>query len=272
MVLEGKRTVNNRLFLKGAILSAFGFVFLAWLLNTPAGLLGKADAIGYAVCHRIDLRSFFLGERQLPLCARCSGMYLGALLGLLYQKMSGGRRRGSPPLFVILMAAILVFAFSLDGINSLFSLIPVALHLYEPENTLRLITGTGMGLAIAIALFPAFNASVWRTADSRAALDTWQKLAGLLLLAVVLDVLVLWDNPLILYPLALISAAGVIILLTLIYTLMCLFIFKAENRYNRRIELLFPMLAGLTVALVQIGLLDLIRYVFTGTWEGFHLG
>ena len=55
----------------------------AWIYIAPPGILGKADAIGYAVCHRIDERSFHVDGRQLPLCARCSGMYLGALLGLV---------------------------------------------------------------------------------------------------------------------------------------------------------------------------------------------
>lgn len=77
-------------------------IIFVWLLNTPAGLMGKADAIGYAVCHRIDLRSFHLGERQMPLCARCSGMYLGAMLGLACQAIISPRRMGSPPKKVIL--------------------------------------------------------------------------------------------------------------------------------------------------------------------------
>ena len=68
-------------------------VVVLWLIYTPEGLLGKADAIGYAVCHRIDLRSFHLGDRQLPLCVRCSGMYLGALLGLAYQAWLAPRER-----------------------------------------------------------------------------------------------------------------------------------------------------------------------------------
>ena len=59
-------------------------VATTWVYFTPEGILGKAGAVGYAVCHRIDLRSFHLGLRQLPLCARCTGMYLGALLGLTY--------------------------------------------------------------------------------------------------------------------------------------------------------------------------------------------
>ena len=35
-------------------------IVTVWLAKTPDGLLGKADAIGYAVCHRIDARSFHL--------------------------------------------------------------------------------------------------------------------------------------------------------------------------------------------------------------------
>ena len=58
-------------------------VICIWGYFTPAGLLGKMDAIAYAVCHRIVQRSFSLGDRPLPLCARCTGMHLGAFFGLL---------------------------------------------------------------------------------------------------------------------------------------------------------------------------------------------
>ena len=64
-------------------------VLAAWLVNTPPGILGKADAVGYAVCHRIDERSFHIGDRQVALCARCTGMYLGAVLGLVFQFFLG---------------------------------------------------------------------------------------------------------------------------------------------------------------------------------------
>ena len=73
---------TNSQTLKLLVFVAVGFLFLGWLFNTPLGLLGKADAIGYAVCHRIDLRSFHLGDRTLPLCARCTGMFLGTLVSL----------------------------------------------------------------------------------------------------------------------------------------------------------------------------------------------
>src|SRR5450759_1456011 len=64
---------------KYLVIAAAVLVFTGWFINTPPGLLGKADAIGYAVCHRISERSFHIGSIQLPLCARCSGMYLGAV-------------------------------------------------------------------------------------------------------------------------------------------------------------------------------------------------
>ncbi|NTW42077.1 MAG: response regulator, partial [Cellulomonadaceae bacterium] len=38
-------------------------LLVTWLTLTPDGLLGKMDAIGCAVCHRIEERSFFLADR-----------------------------------------------------------------------------------------------------------------------------------------------------------------------------------------------------------------
>jgi uncharacterized membrane protein len=248
-----------------------GVLLGAWLLNTPPGLLGKADAIAYAVCHRIDLRSFHIGERPISLCARCSGMYLGALLSLAYQHVVGRRRAGMPPLKVAAVLVVLALAFAFDGINSYLSLLRGTPLLYEPHNTLRLITGTGMGLAIAAMLYPAFNQTAWKELDFRPALGNFKHLAGLLALSVVPIALVLTENPLILYPLALISAAGVLILLTLVYTMVWLMLWRRENRYQRVRQLLVSFAGGFILALLQIALIDVGRYVLTGTWEGFHV-
>lgn len=256
---------------KFLVILAFGLTLIAWLLNTPPGLLGKADAIGYAVCHRIDLRSFYLGDRQLPLCTRCSGMYLGAVLGLVYQWITARRRAGIPSWKIIVPTSILVFAFIFDGVNSFLNLFPGAPVLYLPHNTLRLLTGTGMGLAIAILLFPAFNTSVWRDFDSRPAMSSLPSFFLLVLLALGLDSLVLLNIPAVLYPLALISAGGVLVLLTLVYAMLLLVVFKAENRYNQLSQLAFALLGGMTIALIQVGILDILRYLFTGTWDGFHI-
>ncbi|MFC1878474.1 DUF2085 domain-containing protein [Chloroflexota bacterium] len=253
-------------------------LFLGWLLNTPDGLLGKADAVGYAVCHRIDARSFHLGDRAVPLCARCSGMYLGAMLGLAYQAFVSRRRGGMPPVRVILVLGLFVVAFGVDGVNSYLrlnvemGLLSSAPTLYDPQNLLRLLTGTGMGLGIAAMIYPAFSQTVWADWQPKPAIAGLRSLGMLILLALFVDLLVLTENPLLLYPLALVSAAGVLILLTMVYSMVWMMLFRLENRYQALRQMILPLMGGFGLALLQIVLLDLVRYVFTGSWDGFHLG
>jgi uncharacterized membrane protein len=257
---------------RGAVLLATGLILVGWLLNTPAGLLGKADAVGYAVCHRIDSRSFHLGDRQLPLCVRCSGMYLGALLGLFYLSFSDRRRGGLPAWPVMLLLGFFGLAFAVDGINSFMSLIPGMPVLYPTQNWSRLVTGTGMGLAIAVVLFPAFNQTVWRDWQPGHVLNSGWRVAGLVVLAVLLDLLVLSESPWVLYPLALVSAGGVLVILTMVYSMLWLIVLRFENRYQNVVQLGVALAAGFGTALAQIAVFDIIRYALTGTWDGFHLG
>ncbi|MFC2026293.1 DUF2085 domain-containing protein [Chloroflexota bacterium] len=263
---------SNSIPLKVAIAVIVGLILSIWLLNTPQGLLGKADAIGYAVCHRIEVRSFSIGTRSFPLCARCSGMYLAAVLGLVFQALVGRRRGGTPGWAILTVLGIFFLAFAVDGLNSFLSIIPGFPILYEPQNWSRLLTGTGMGLVIAVALFPAFNQTVWKDRDTRSAIPDIKTLFVLILLALILDWVLLMENPIILYPLALLSAAGVLVLLTMIYSMVWIMILHSENRYSNFNQLIFPLVGGFGIALIQIGLLDLVRFLITGTWDGFHFG
>jgi uncharacterized membrane protein len=254
-------------------------VLFGFLMYAPEGVLGKADAIGYAVCHRIDVRSFHIGVEAMPLCARCTGMYLGALLGLTFFGFSSRRRSALPERKFIPFLAVLVLAFAIDGSNSYlyllkqlgsstFSQIP---NLYIPNNTLRLLTGTGMGLVIAIALFPAFNQTFWKDWDPRPALFGWKQLLGLVGLALVLDLVVLADVAPILYVLAMLSAGTVLLLLSSLYAMVVLMVFRHENRYSSLRQAWLPLMAGFTVAMTQILATDIVRYTLTATWSGFKL-
>ncbi|MBK7448738.1 MAG: DUF2085 domain-containing protein [Anaerolineales bacterium] len=69
---------------------------IAWFIIAPEGALGKLDAIGYAVCHRIVARSFQIGDRQLPLCARCTGEFYAAGLALLFQLIVSEKTASCP--------------------------------------------------------------------------------------------------------------------------------------------------------------------------------
>ncbi len=266
--------------IKALVLLSIVLVFVGWMLTTPPGFLGKADAIGYAVCHRISDRSFHVGDYQIPLCARCSGMYLGAMLGLSFQAIVSKRRSGMPTWRVIIPLAILVLFFAVDGSNSYLYLIkqtyPGALqkipNLYIPNNDLRLLAGSGMGLAISAAMFPAFNQTLWREQNSKPALAGLKDFMMLLVITLIIDLLVLTENVIVLVPLAFISTAGVLVLLTMIYSILWLMLFRQENKFDRISQVWLALVAGLTLGILQIALIDALRFWMTGTWGSFPLG
>jgi uncharacterized membrane protein len=256
-------------------------VLSGWLVNTPPGLLGKLDAIAYAVCHRIAARSFQIGSVPLPLCARCTGMYLGAVAGLVFQSIRGGKRSKVPGWGIIAALGVFVVAFGIDGLNSYLYLLkqirpgilPQIPNIYIPNNTVRLLTGSGMGLGIAAMLFPAFNQSIWTDYDDmHASLTGWKGFGLLLGIQIIIDLLVLTQSPFILYPVALISVLGVLILLTMVYTIVWVMITGQENKYKKMWQLWLPLLAGFTITIIQTFGIDMLRFWLTGTWGGFPLG
>jgi uncharacterized membrane protein len=262
------------------VVAAVVLVFIGWILETPPGFFSKLDAIGYAVCHRIPERSFHIGDYQLPLCARCSGMYLGAVTGLVFQSILGWKRGKTPHWSIITLLVIFVAAFAIDGVNSYLYLIkqiqpgilPQIPNVYIPNNTLRLFTGSGMGLVIAAMLFPAFNQSIWTDYDDkRTALPGWKAFGLLLAIQTILDLLVLIGSPVILYPLAIVSVLGVWLLLVMVYTIVWVMITGHDNKYTKLRQLWVPILAGLTIALIQTTAIDMLRFWLTGTWGGFPL-
>jgi len=271
-ILDAPRSLGLARIGFAVALGAASLLFGAWLLLTPGGLLGKADAIGYAVCHRIDLRSFHLGERALPLCARCSGTYLGVLVAVGSLIALGRGRSGSFPRWPILaLFGVFGLAFAVDGLNSYLHFFPNAPHLYEPSNTLRLISGMLLGLAMGVLVYTGFNQAVWKDWTPLPALRRWWDIVVLLLAAAGMVLLVLWENPLVLYPLAIASALSVLGLLAVVYTVMAAILLRRENRASRWRDLALPAILGVSMALAQIALIDWLRYAATHTWNGFAL-
>lgn len=261
------------------IIPAALIVLTTWLLNTPPGFLGKLDGIGYAVCHRIPERSFHIEGRPMPLCARCSGMHLGAMAALVYQSLFHPRSQKFPRWPVAVFLALFAAAFAVDGANSYLYLIksvsdgPLAQlpNLYLPNNTLRLLTGSGMGISLAALLYPAFNQTFWNQPEDRRAIEG-KDLLILMGITLFIDLLVLTELPIILYPVAVISAGGVVVLLTMVYTLVWLMLMNEENSFVHLKQAWLAFLAGLTIAFLQILAIDLFRFWLTGTWGPIPLG
>jgi uncharacterized membrane protein len=271
------QTVNSfkGILTKGNLTKAVLLIFTAvitflWLDFAPDGLLGKMDAVGYAVCHRIDARSFHLGERAIPLCARCSGMQLGTLLGLAYQAI-WGRKGKFPPKKILIVLSVFAFFFVVDGVNSYLNFIPMLPSVYASSNWLRLVTGTGLGLGLAAIIFPIFNQTIWKDWEYSSALENWKVFLGLIGLAILLDIAILSENPLVLYPLAILSGLAVLVVLSLCYTLLLVMAFKKDNQFLTWKSVWVFLTAGFGVAITQTFLIDLLRFFFTGTWNGFNL-
>jgi uncharacterized membrane protein len=254
-------------------------VFAIWFSFTPPGLLGKADAVGYAICHRIGERSFHIGDRQLPLCARCTGEFFAAAISLLFFAIVSPRKSGMPGWKLGAPLLFFLAAFAIDGTNSFLYLLKQTSgdaldaipNLYIPNNTLRLFTGSGMGIALASVLYPAFNQSAWKEVSLDRALS-WKTLGILIGIIFLLDLAVLSESPVVLYPIAILSVLGVLALLVIVFTMVWILIMRQDNEFASLKQMWLPFLAGTTLAFLMISAIDLLRFQLTGTWGAFPLG
>ncbi len=241
-----------------AALAALAIVFLT---HTPPGFWNKLIAVGSAVCHQDSTHSFLVYGRQMPLCARCTGMYLGALLSLVFHFRQG--KLGSlPPRKVLIPLGLLFLVFALDGLNSSAASLGLGWKLYETTNLSRLITGTGAGIVIGAVLAPIFNQTAWASWVRRSVLPDNKTLA-VLLAAGAMIVLVVYAGPQVLrYPAAVLSVLGVLVVLCLAYTTLALIILKRENIANSWRDLLMPLLVGMLTALLQVSFFAFLRIHF----------
>lgn len=246
-----------------------------WMYISPEGALGKLDAIGYAVCHRIDARSFQIGDRQLPLCARCTGEFYAAGVALIFQAFVGKRNSKLPSKGIIAVLILFFLAFGIDGLNSYIYLLKQTSggleqipNLYVPSSTLRLFTGSGMGIALASVLFPVINQTIWREPTDDHALKR-KNFSILVALVIVINLLILTDSPIILYPIAYISALGTLSLLVIVFMILWMIMMRLDNTFDSATQLWLPFASGLTLALLMILGIDLFRLSLTGTWSGF---
>jgi uncharacterized membrane protein len=276
---RGSAPFFARLFAPGSALMWIGAVALVvvlgvWLQFTPDGLLGKADAVGYAVCHRIRVRSFILPNgRQVPLCARCSGTFLGVMLGLFGPGWLFKRRHaaGFPPLAMLAVMLGMSAWWAFDGANSFAHLLPYEgiPRLYGPTNFLRITTGMAHGITMGGLILPVANATLWVDASDEPILDKWWQLAALYGIGAVVVAMVYSEIGVFLYPLALLSAVGVVVILGAISTVMVVTVLGRENEARTPGEALPYFLLGLAVTFMLIGGIDFLRYAMFGTWDGF---
>lgn len=239
------------------ILAGAGLV-LTWLWG-PEGLFTDASWVGYAVCHQIPERSYWAWGRPLPLCARCTGQYLGALVVLAYLVWTGRlRAAGWPPGTVMIGLGGFFLLWAFDGTNSYLALLGLP-HLYEPRNLFRLITGSLQGVTLISVFWPLFVRGTWEQPRDERILTSWRDLGRVLPGVALVIVLVHFGGDRTRHALGLVSALGVLVLLSLVNSLLVRLMVRRGGRAPARLEVGAYLAAGLLLGLLEIGGMDALR-------------
>ncbi|HUT56198.1 MAG TPA: DUF2085 domain-containing protein [bacterium] len=129
--------------------AACALVF-APVLEAGLGGSGAVNAVARLafskVCHQMPERSLWLSGVCLPVCARCTGIYAGFMLGWLCWRMVPEPRRGRPISTALLLAGIAPLG--VDGLINTTTLI-------TSPAWFRVATGLLVGAVAARALWPA---------------------------------------------------------------------------------------------------------------------
>lgn len=249
-----------------ALLGVAVSIILLAILLPPASILGKADVVGYAICHRIPERSFFLDGRQLPLCARCTGTFLGAIVGLVAMLLLGRRRASRlPPVPVLFILVLSIGVWAFDGLNSYMTFFPGAPHLYEPRNWLRLTTGMLNGLALITIVMPIFTYTLWKDTTRDSVIKSVWEILAILPVAALLIWIIQAEIGLLLYPLAILSSLGVLLMLFLLNSMIAAVVLGREGLARNWAQAAIPLTIGLGMAILQMSAMALLRVYLTAT-------
>ena len=224
------------------------------------GVLDILSLFGAGVCGRIPGHSFIIGGRLLPLCARCTGTYLGVLLGFCgLAALRRWRASDLPPGEVLASLVSFIVLWGIDGLNSFLSLLPNVPQLYEPHNLLRLTTGVLQGLALSIIVYPVLNFVLWKEANTERVIRNWRELGYLLIPAALLVWIVQTQASFLLYPVAALSILGVLVMLTLVNAMIILIVTRRVSMAESWRDAFGPLLLGLLASFLELSVLGLLH-------------
>jgi uncharacterized membrane protein len=143
-------------------------------LSLPWSIEHKAHVILHGLCAQRPGHTYYFGDRPLPFDARMMGIYLSFAATMAVLLCTGSHRwcRSPSPTRI---GALLTLGgvMAIDGFNSLLKDLE-APYPYEPRNWLRVITGAGAGVVLAVALCFLLSITLWHRVDIRKqTLESW---------------------------------------------------------------------------------------------------
>ncbi len=255
-----QRPANQR---RRMVALGLGLVVVLFVALTPWPLDAKLRLVGAACCAQAPTRTLSFGEQAMPLDARDAGLYLTLLLALTVAVVVGrGRSAHWPPRPLLALLGGLFVAMIVDGINS--TLQTRGLHgFYPTTNPIRVITGAGAGLALAVLGLPLVNRVVWRTPEDAAVLEDYTELAGFVVVAVVSAAVLLASRAWLYYPLSLLSVLGVLVGWGLVNAVVVTVATRREQRAATRGDATLLLLAGVVLTLCEVAVVDVVRHATT---------
>jgi uncharacterized membrane protein len=249
---------------------AFALI-LGVIIFAPGSFLAKMYLIHGAVCPQRADHSYFFEGVQLPAEARMLGIFGGFMLAWFILWFIGrGRDVHLPPRPITLALAIFVLLMVLDGLNATFWDAGV-LKLYQPQNWLRLITGTLYGIAMAAFILPIYNKVVWKHTFNRPAIRHWRELSWLTFGVVAgLGLITLSGWTVSFWVLTLVSTLGLIAMLAILNIIIYFGFFRQKTPARDFYDLLTPLSLLLIFTLVELTLVAGGRVLLFGSPFNFN--
>ncbi|MCS7001282.1 MAG: DUF2085 domain-containing protein [Dehalococcoidia bacterium] len=229
------------------------------LLLAPLPFLEKLRILSAGVCAQRLGHSLLYGGVQPPLESRMIGIYGGFFVALatLYA-LGRGRAWQMPAVPILALAVLFIGVMGFDGTNALFFDLGLV-HLYPPDNRLRLFTGTLSGVGIALLITPIVNYTLWRHPDDRPVAD-WRVLGIILGVSAAFNGVALTGFGWLLYPISIVSVAGITILLIMIMLLLTLAVLRREGHAQSWADLLGPTTIATCLAVAALLALAAFRF------------
>lgn len=250
------RSRGVRFWVPFALLAVIGLSFLA----IPFPILEKLRILSAGVCAQRFGHSILFGDVQPPLESRMIGIYGGFMVTVLgFAALGRGKSIIMPRVTMLALALVFIGVMGFDGFNAFFKDVH-APYLYEPDNRLRLLTGTLCGFAVALMVLPILNYTIWRDGDLRPIIPTWRVFFSLIGAGLVFDAIVLTGFGALLYPVSILSVGGVVLLVVAINLLVVLSILRREGRSTSFLDLAGPGAVAASMALAELLVLAGFRF------------
>jgi uncharacterized membrane protein len=212
--------------------------------------------ISYAICHQLPDRSFFVYEEQLPLCARCTGIYLGMFIAFsfyFFTKVLKNKKHIQPPaLGINILSIFFILLMAIQAVTSLYINYPL-------DKEMRFITGILFGFSLPWYLLITIHYSK-RFKYKNEEILNYKEYLLLSLITLASATLFLLKIPSILYIIAYLSAIGLLVFIFLI-NLSLLILTTDLTKKLRKISLGYLIIFSIILSLIEIFSLNLLHSV-----------